>query len=230
MILRRVGRSHRKGLHSGRKAARLSYFARGSPFISTIEFLRKVKEVILVISVHDIYVPPQGRRNMYCVRIFFHFFGRSPNMPRVFCNITRRNQFDKRLSEHFLYRCVIALFIWARVELLALEVSAFDHGECRRPYLILAVSCITINDFKCTPLVWLPVQQTKPCAGIPIYASRLSHWCCPAQYSKTLRPCVLPEHQYPAKQTAAHPSHSSSPYNLFLLSANPLRNCSATRP
>ena len=30
MILRRVGRSHRKGLHSGRKAARLSYFARGS--------------------------------------------------------------------------------------------------------------------------------------------------------------------------------------------------------
>ena len=30
MILTRVGRSHRKGLHSGRKAARLSYFARGS--------------------------------------------------------------------------------------------------------------------------------------------------------------------------------------------------------
>ena len=30
MILRRVGRSHRKGLHSGRKTARLSYFARGS--------------------------------------------------------------------------------------------------------------------------------------------------------------------------------------------------------
>ena len=30
MILRRVGLSHRKGLHSGRKAARLSYFARGS--------------------------------------------------------------------------------------------------------------------------------------------------------------------------------------------------------
>ena len=30
MILRRVGRSHRKGLHSGRKAARLSCFARGS--------------------------------------------------------------------------------------------------------------------------------------------------------------------------------------------------------
>ena len=33
MILRRVGRSHRKGLHSGRKAARLSYFARGSGVI-----------------------------------------------------------------------------------------------------------------------------------------------------------------------------------------------------
>ena len=32
MILRRVGRSHRKGLHSGRKAARLSCFARGSYF------------------------------------------------------------------------------------------------------------------------------------------------------------------------------------------------------
>ena len=30
MILARVGRSHRKGLHSGRKTARLSYFARGS--------------------------------------------------------------------------------------------------------------------------------------------------------------------------------------------------------
>ena len=30
MILTRVGRSHRNGLHSGRKAARLSYFARGS--------------------------------------------------------------------------------------------------------------------------------------------------------------------------------------------------------
>ena len=30
MILTRVGRSHRKGLHSGRKTARLSYFARGS--------------------------------------------------------------------------------------------------------------------------------------------------------------------------------------------------------
>ena len=30
MILTRVGRSHRKGLHSGRKAARLSCFARGS--------------------------------------------------------------------------------------------------------------------------------------------------------------------------------------------------------
>ena len=30
MILTRVGLSHRKGLHSGRKAARLSYFARGS--------------------------------------------------------------------------------------------------------------------------------------------------------------------------------------------------------
>ena len=30
MILRRVGLSHRKGLHSGRKAARLSCFARGS--------------------------------------------------------------------------------------------------------------------------------------------------------------------------------------------------------
>ena len=30
MILTRVGRSHRKGLHSGRNAARLSYFARGS--------------------------------------------------------------------------------------------------------------------------------------------------------------------------------------------------------
>ena len=34
MILRRVGLSHRKGLHSGRKAARLSYFARGSPVTS----------------------------------------------------------------------------------------------------------------------------------------------------------------------------------------------------
>ena len=32
MILTRVGRSHRKGLHSGRKAARLSCFARGSAF------------------------------------------------------------------------------------------------------------------------------------------------------------------------------------------------------
>ena len=32
MILTRGGRSHRKGLHSGRKAARLSYFARGSVF------------------------------------------------------------------------------------------------------------------------------------------------------------------------------------------------------
>ena len=30
MILRRVGRSHRNSLKSGRKAARLSYFARGS--------------------------------------------------------------------------------------------------------------------------------------------------------------------------------------------------------
>ena len=30
MILTRGGRSHRKGLHSGRKTARLSYFARGS--------------------------------------------------------------------------------------------------------------------------------------------------------------------------------------------------------
>ena len=30
MILTRVGLSHRKGLHSGRKTARLSYFARGS--------------------------------------------------------------------------------------------------------------------------------------------------------------------------------------------------------
>ena len=30
MILTRVGRSHRNGLHSGRKAARLSCFARGS--------------------------------------------------------------------------------------------------------------------------------------------------------------------------------------------------------
>ena len=30
MILTRVGRSHRKGLHSGRKAARLSCCARGS--------------------------------------------------------------------------------------------------------------------------------------------------------------------------------------------------------
>ena len=30
MILTRVGRSHRKGLHSGRKAARLACFARGS--------------------------------------------------------------------------------------------------------------------------------------------------------------------------------------------------------
>ena len=33
MILRRVGLSHRKGLHSGRKAARLSCFARGSKAI-----------------------------------------------------------------------------------------------------------------------------------------------------------------------------------------------------
>ena len=33
MILRRVDRSHRKGLHSGKKAARLSYFARGSRII-----------------------------------------------------------------------------------------------------------------------------------------------------------------------------------------------------
>ena len=32
MILTRVGRSHRKGLHSGRETARLSYFARGSDF------------------------------------------------------------------------------------------------------------------------------------------------------------------------------------------------------
>ena len=30
MILRRVGLAHHKGLHSGRKAARLGYFARGS--------------------------------------------------------------------------------------------------------------------------------------------------------------------------------------------------------
>ena len=35
MILRRVGLSHRKGLHSGRKAARLSCFARGSAVIDT---------------------------------------------------------------------------------------------------------------------------------------------------------------------------------------------------
>ena len=34
MILTRVGRSHRKGLHSGRKAARLSCFARGSYVIA----------------------------------------------------------------------------------------------------------------------------------------------------------------------------------------------------
>ena len=37
MILTRVGRSHRKGLHSGRKAARLSYFARGSPVKAFLE-------------------------------------------------------------------------------------------------------------------------------------------------------------------------------------------------
>ena len=37
MILRRVGRSHRKGLHSGRKAARLSCFARGSTYNRDLE-------------------------------------------------------------------------------------------------------------------------------------------------------------------------------------------------
>ena len=37
MILTRVGRSHRKGLHSGRKAARLSYFARGSRVIDFLQ-------------------------------------------------------------------------------------------------------------------------------------------------------------------------------------------------
>ena len=49
MILRRVGLSHRKGLHSGRKTARLSCFARGSsintlaPGIFNAIFRRKVK-------------------------------------------------------------------------------------------------------------------------------------------------------------------------------------------
>ena len=43
MILRRVGRSHRKGLHSGRKAARLSCFARGSGFQAKVA--RKTGEI-----------------------------------------------------------------------------------------------------------------------------------------------------------------------------------------
>ena len=42
MILTRVGRSHRKGLHSGRKTARLSYFARGSKGKGSVPYVKVI--------------------------------------------------------------------------------------------------------------------------------------------------------------------------------------------
>ena len=49
MILTRVGLSHRKGLHSGRKAARLSYFARGS-IVSVSNASRSCREAGMAIE------------------------------------------------------------------------------------------------------------------------------------------------------------------------------------
>ena len=59
MILRRVGRSHRKGLHSGRKAARLSCFARGSVDFG---FVRLIKTGALPFDFSwDYFARPTGR-------------------------------------------------------------------------------------------------------------------------------------------------------------------------
>ena len=57
MILTRVGLSHRKGLHSGRKTARLSYFARGS-----FDFAahRRTEHYGLIVETTGL-VPPRGK-------------------------------------------------------------------------------------------------------------------------------------------------------------------------
>ena len=62
MILTRVGRSHRKGLHSGRKAARLSCFARGS-LASVLGLLALLlNKTSLGLSIRAIAISPEIAR------------------------------------------------------------------------------------------------------------------------------------------------------------------------